>query len=180
MEEMNKLLQIFKDAHQGFLDRDKSLLLADVNERTWCGALSQHLMLRISQSEYKGYYADIEYNRNNRRVKIIVNDKMEIVRINCDLIVHSRGENIEKDNLIAIEMKKSDAPEAEKQDDKIRLTALTKDSFDDIWSYDGKTFPEHVCRYSLGIYYEVNRRRRNILLEYFVKGKFVFKELITF
>jgi hypothetical protein len=77
-------------------------------------------------------------------------------------------------------MKKSDAPEAEKQDDKIRLTALTKDSFDDIWSYDGKTFPEHVCRYSLGIYYKVNRRRRNILLEYFVKGKFVFKELITF
>lgn len=26
---------------------------------------------------------------------------------------------------------------------------------DDIWSFDGKALPEHVCRYILGVYYEI-------------------------
>jgi hypothetical protein len=51
-------------------------------------------------------------------------------------------------------MKKASAPENEKQNDKLRLMALTKDSYDDVWSFDGKTLPEHVCGYTLGIYYE--------------------------
>ncbi len=38
--------------------------------------------------------------------------------------------------------------------------ALTKDSYEDIWSFDGKTLPEHVCRYALGIYYDVNYKAR--------------------
>ena len=70
--------------------------------------------------------------------------------------MHSRGNHIEQDNLIAIEMKKSNASEEEKQKDKDRLKALTKDSFDDVWSFDGTTLPEHVCRYLIGIYYEIN------------------------
>ena len=84
--------------------------------------------------------------------------------------MHSRGENINQDNLIAIEMKKSNRPHKEKEEDSMRLMALTKDSYDDIWSFDGKTLPEHVCRYELGIYYEINHSQRCIDIEYYSKG----------
>ena len=89
----------------------------------------------------------------------------------CDLIVHSRGEIVEKDNLIALEMKKSYRPMKEKENDKARLVALTKDSYDGVWSFDGKTLPEHVCGYDLGGYYEIDSKNCLIDIEYYVKGK---------
>ena len=68
---------------------------------------------------YSGYYTDVEYNRNAGGIKTIRKtirgQQEEIIPINCDLILHSRGENVDQDNLIAIEMKKSNAPSAEKQ-----------------------------------------------------------------
>ncbi len=52
----------------------------------------------------------MEYNRNrNGKVKTylktIFGPKDIVVKINCDLIVHSRGRIIHQDNLIAIEIK---------------------------------------------------------------------------
>ncbi len=89
--------------------------MSNVNERTLCGALSQYLSSITSQTEYKNYHVDVEYNRNNGEVKTIVNDKFEVVTINCDIIIHSRGEKIKNDNLIAIEIKKSTSSQVEKQ-----------------------------------------------------------------
>ena len=68
-------------------------------------------------------------------------------------------------------MKKSTAVEGTKISDKRRLQILTRDSFDDIWSFDGKELPEHVCRYKLGVYYEVNLRKQMVHIEYYEKGK---------
>ena len=110
-------------------------------------------------------------DRNNGRVKTIYNDDLKVVTIICDLIVHSRGEIVEKDNLIALEMKKSYRPMKEKENDKARLVALTKDSYDGVWSFDGKTLPEHVCGYDLGIYYEIDSKNCLVYIEYYVKGK---------
>ena len=45
--------------------------------------------------------------------------------------------------MIAIEMKKSNASAREKQKDRDRLIALTKDSFNDVWAWDNN-FSEHV------------------------------------
>mgnify|MGYP003373739690 FL=1 len=59
----------------------------------------------------------------------------------------------------------------EKENDKARLVALTKDSYDGVWSFDGKTLPEHVCGYDLGIYYEIDPKNYLIYIEYYVKGK---------
>lgn len=67
-------------------------------------------------------------------------------------------------------MKKSERKQEEKDSDRMRLIALTKDSYDDIWSFDGKTLPKHVCRYALGIYYEVNCKNQTINIEYNRKG----------
>jgi hypothetical protein len=68
-------------------------------------------------------------------------------------------------------MKKSTASQREKEKDKNRVRTLTKDSFNDTWSFDGKTLPEHVCRYVLGVYYEINAKKNDVYIEYYSKGK---------
>ncbi len=93
----------------------------------------------------------------------------------ANFLLTSRGEIVEKDNLIALEMKKSYWLKKEKEDDRARLTALTRSSYDGVWSFDGKTLPEHVCGYDLGIYYEMDLKTRLIYIEYYVKGELVEK-----
>lgn len=170
---MDKIIYIFEKANEKFLDKEKALILSGVAERTLCGSFMKCLEDEIQNSVYNKYYVDIEYNRNKGKIKTIVNDDMQVIDINCDIIIHSRGEIIEQDNLIAIEMKKSISPLKEKNKDKERLRALTKNSFDDVWSFDGKSLPEHVCRYLLGVYYEINLRFRRVLIQYYSKGNFV-------
>lgn len=146
-----------------------------MSERNLCGSLKDHLQRAIVHSKYNKYYVDVEYNRNAGKLKTIINGELGPISICCDLIVHSRGEIIAQDNLIAIEMKRSTHPKEEKDKDKLRLKCLTKDSFNDVWSFDGKTLPDHVCRYILGVYYELNAGNREICVKYYAKGK-LFKE----
>lgn len=173
---MEKLIELFEMANEAFLVHDIDLFKMKVSERTLCGGLMHFLYEQICKSVYSDYFVDVEYNRNvNGTIKTCVQtakgDQEKIITINCDLIVHSRGHKVEQDNLIAIEMKKSSARKKDKQSDRDRLRALTKDSFNNEWSFDGITLPEHVCRYILGIYYEINFKKNEILIEYFHKGE---------
>lgn len=177
--------QIFEQANRQFLEKNYMLLENDVSERTLCGAFMLELYEVLKKTRYKNYYVDVEYNRNKggkikTAVKTIALGRLKVIKINCDLIVHSRGENSENDNLISLEMKKSRAKQEHKQEDRNRLMALTKDTFDDIWSYDGKTFPEHVCRYQLGVYYELDYKKKKILIEYYHKGECTNSYVITY
>ena len=170
-------VSLFEEANLAFLQAEHSLFRTEVAERTLCGVLMLHIHDIIKEDDsYSGYYADVEYNRNAGGIKTIRKttrgQQEEIIPINCDLILHSRGENVDQDNLIAIEMKKSNAPSAKKQKDRERLIALTKDSFDDVWAWD-HNLPEHVCRYVLGVYYEINYRQKEIHIEYYRRGELV-------
>ena len=185
MKTYSGLKTLFINANKQFLIDDADLFATGVSERTLCGALMLHInCLMKKDEELNGYYADVEYNRNRGNVKTLKKTihgvEEQIIRINCDLIVHSRGKCIEQDNLIAIEMKKSNTPIEAKEKDKDRLKALTKDSFDDIWSFDGTTLPKYVCRYILGIYYEINYRTKQILIEYYRQGELFEQEIINF
>ena len=173
-----ELERLFESANANLIEQDHALFTSKVNERTVCGALMSHLRDLIKDdNKYDGYYVDTEYNRNKGRIKTIVKTikgpDLSVIRINCDLIIHSRGERPGQDNLLAVEMKKSYRSRKEKDEDRNRLIALTKDSFDDVWSFDGHTLPEHVCRYALGVYYEINYSRNVIEIEYYQKGKCV-------
>lgn len=176
MKTYEEIVNLFESANTVFLSTDQSLFLNNVSERTFCGALMLHIHDIIKQNgSFTGYYADVEYNRNKGGIKTICKTirgaEEQVIPINCDLILHSRGENTEQDNLLAIEMKKSSRPEQEKERDKERLIALTKDSFDDVWAWDGHNLPEHVCRYVLGVYYELDYRRKEIRIEYYKRGR---------
>ncbi len=166
------LKQVFAVAMTDFLRQDKSLLLDDVSERTYCGRLAHHLQQQADKFGIKGYYADPDYNRKQGgQVKTILDRDYEVITVQCDLLLHSRGEVVGRDNLIAIEMKKSYRSQAEKDDDRKRLRALTKKS-DGVWAYDGQAHPEHVCGYVLGIFIDVDLPHRSIRIEYYRNGKF--------
>jgi len=146
-----------------------------------CGALKSHIEEELTKNNISGYYADVEYNRSGGRIKTIVNDELQVINVQCDLIVHSRGEKIEQDNLIAIEMKKNYRRADDCQSDRLRLCALTKSSYNnDMWSFGGKTFPEHVCRYVLGVFYEIDRRHGQIRLEFYRNGNLESTKIINF
>ena len=178
MKEIDEIYEdmvvLFEEANGNFIKNNKDLIESNVAERTLCGALKECIDCAKCKTEYKNYSADVEYNRNKKGVvKTIIDADFKVIKINCDLILHSRGKCVELDNLIAIEMKKSERPQAEKDSDRNRIIALTKDSYDDVWSFDGKTLPEHVCRYVLGVYYEIDIAQKTVYLEYYRRGELV-------
>lgn len=168
-----ELRSIFEKASELFLEKQKELILSGVDERCWYHPFANYLENEMENKNIRGYHVDTEYNRNKGRMKTMLDDEQDfkVIKIRCDMIVHSRGKNKQQDNLICIEMKKSTAKENAKMTDKRRLQILTKDSFDDVWSYDGKTLPEHVCRYQLGVYYEINLKAQVVHVEYYEKGE---------
>ena len=173
-----ELIEIFDKASNIFLNKQKDLIFSGVNERSWYPYLIMYLKEILIEKNICGYNSDSEYNKNLGKLKTVYDDvSLEVIPVVCDIIVHSRGKNLEQDNLICIEMKKSTARKESKNKDKRRLELLTKDSFDNVWSFDGKNLPEHVCRYKLGIYYEINIKKKQVYIEYYEKGK-KFNDLI--
>lgn len=183
-KQIKELEKIFAKANDSFLRKNTMLFEIQVSERTLCGALMIELYEVIKDTKYCEYFVDVEYNRNvggtlKTFKKTIRGIDEKIVTINCDLIVHSRGQNISQDNLIALEMKKSTGKRSNKESDRNRLECLTKSSNQYAWSYGGRRLPENVCGYGLGIYYEVNFRKRSILVEYYKHGYCYFQYTIN-
>ena len=67
---------------------------------------------------------------------------------------------------------KKAAAASEKDSDRERLMAMTKVTFDDIWSADGTTQPEHVCGYELGVFVELDIAAMRARTEFFERGDF--------
>lgn len=175
----NFLKRYFNMANRDFLLKDFELIQSGVAEPTLCGALKSRMEKHLERNQIGDYYIDLEYNRNNGEIKTIVDEELAIIKIKCDFILHSRGHNIMQDNLLALEMKKSYRSQEEKDSDRKRLIALTKSTYDnDVWSYDGKTLPKHVCRYIIGIYYEIDSEKKIILIEYYRGGQLEEKKTI--
>jgi hypothetical protein len=155
-----------------FFSRELHGVLNGVSERNSCGRLAIHMESVSKEMGLDGYHADTEYNRKQRgELKTILDDQHKVIKVTCDLILHSRGKIVAADNFIAVEMKKSSAPSTEKDKDRDRLRALTKDSFDGVWSNDGIALPEHVCGYVLGVFMELDRAQREYRLEFYEKGR---------
>ena len=171
---------IFWDALELFLKKEAENIFSGVSERNLCGRLAIYLEEQAAKRKIRGYIADPEYNRmQNGRIKAILDDEYREIHICCELILHSRG-RLQPDNLIAIEMKKSTRPEDEKVKDRYRLRALTKSSFDGVWSFDGKTQPEYVCRYFWGYYIILDVNRQTCEVEVFAGGHHAGEQVFYF
>ncbi|WP_448249870.1 hypothetical protein [Thalassotalea agariperforans] len=168
------LAQIFEQSLHQFFEREAQNILSGVSERNLCSRLAIPLEAITHQNGLTDYYADTEYNRKqNGMVKTMLDDDLQVINITCDLILHSRGEVMGRDNLIAIEMKKSERPEQEKISDRSRLRTLTKASYDDVWSFDGQTHPEHVCGYEFGYFIELDKDNNYYKVQQFQGGDLI-------
>jgi len=169
------LATLFDAAFAEFVAQEAEHVASGISERTLCGQLAIFLNSKIKESTYSRYYVDVEYNRKqNGQIKTIIDDRMEVVTINCDLIIHSRAElPAAEDNLIAIEMKKRHHPDSEKNKDRQRLRALTRDTYTAVFESDPPEYPEHVCGYRLGIYLELDVTNRVWSFEKYESGELV-------
>lgn len=162
----------FERAFRRFLECESKNIRTDVSEMNLCGHLAFELKKELDRPAWRGYYADTEYNRKQGgQVKTMMDESQQVINITCDLIVHSRGEIPSKDNLLAIEMKKANRPATALEADRKRLRCLTRASYDGIWSADGKTLPEHVCGYDLGLLIELNPRTGRAVIEEYRSGQ---------
>jgi uncharacterized protein YjhX (UPF0386 family) len=134
----------------------------------------------IVGTDAAAYHSDIEYNRNGGELKTIMDEQAQIISICCDVILYSRGEIPEQDNLIAIEMKKTGSTEDDRNKDINRLRCLTRDTFHETWSFDGRALPEHVSRYVLGVFYEIDIASRTAVIQYHRRGEFVSDYPVSF
>lgn len=176
-----RLERLFDTAFATFLEEDYKELLKDVHEQNSCGRLAMCLNHEIRRVGLPGYYVDTEYNRKqDAKIKTIVNDNHQVIRIRCDLILHSRGEIRQQDNLIAVEMKKAGRPQIECDNDRLRLQLMTRKSYNGIWSTGDGTEPEHVCGYGLGVFIQINHRQRSVELEYFKSGSSAKRKVVPF
>ena len=166
---------LFDKAVETFLVEERRNILSGTAERNLAARLG-FIMERLKHEFGLGeYFADPEYNRmHDGLIKVAFDpDNLVEVRIQCDLLLHGRGERGPRENIIAIEMKKSTAPAQERLDDKTRLRALTTPPGPNTWPADGKTFPEFVCGYELGVYLELDIQRALYVVEEYRGGKLV-------
>jgi hypothetical protein len=171
---------IFYPAFETFLLRERENIWNGVSERNLCARLAVYLGQIKDRAGFAEYHADPEYNRmQDGRIKVILDEKGQEVSITCDLILHSRGAIVGRDNLIAVEMKKWDQPPAEKEKDRVRLRALTKASYDEQqWIADGRSLPDFVCGYELGLYIELDIPRKRALIEEYERGAMVHRHVV--
>jgi hypothetical protein len=160
------LMQIFRSAFDEFLKRERANILNDIAERNLCGRLMIYIERSKDKHGLENYFTDIEYNRKHGDVKTIVDSRYNVLTITCDLILHSRA-TLQPDNLIAIEMKKKHHKKADKDADRERLIALTKQS--DV--YPIGDIPEHVSGYKLGLFIELDVADAQYLIELYRGGR---------
>jgi hypothetical protein len=164
---------LFYRAFEKFLLIERDNILSGVSERNLCHRLGIYLEDERRAYGLEEYFVDAEYNRKqNGQLKTIIDQEYHVVKITCDLILHSRG-LAPHDNLIAIEMKKSGRPNPQMEKDRVRLMALTRQTHNDVWSIDGRAHPEHVCGYQFGAFIKLNIRRGVITVEEFEVGQVV-------
>ena len=175
------LKKLFDESADIFFVDEAQNILSNIAERNLCCRLAIYMTPKLGEYGFNNYYADTEYNRKQGgRVKTILDDEENIIIIQCDLIVHSRGKFVKNDNLIAIEMKKSNRPDAEKVADRKRLRTMTKASYDGVWSWEGEAHPEHVCGYQLGVYMILDINNRSCAIEYYKRGEMLDQRIQQF
>ena len=169
----NELIELFEDANREFLRNNKELFVIEISEQTLCGALMIEFHEVIKQRNLTGYYVDVEYNRH-------IIDEITVEKktaqgpikmhlgIRSDLIVHSRGK-MNRDNLIALEMKKACKNDKKKKADRDRLMALTASP--GIIEVPSDLEKILVFGYELGIFYDVDLEKAIINVEFYQAGK---------
>lgn len=169
--QLDTLVQIYEAAFQTFAERDFQLLDSNAHEQSWSHRIAMYMEMMARRMELDPrYQVDCEYNRNGNGVKRI-RTGARTPSITCDIILHSRGQIEEQDNLIAIEIKKSVRPLGAKNAYRDRIVALTRGMEGvEMYEWKGSYLPLYVCGYGFGVYLEFNVNEMMLLEERYVSG----------
>lgn len=152
-----KLISIVNKTLDDLYINDKYLLEKDASERNIVFHFGRYFINNLKESmDFKDYNVDYEYNRdvfNEREYKEIIYENKQ-QRIFPDIILHKRGTN--EENILAIEFKKRTNTN-ERKGDYFKLRALT----------DSK----YKFKYSMGLFIDLGKVRKNVLIKKFVDGK---------
>lgn len=183
-KEYEKAKAFFLRANEEFVRSARNLFDMGVSEQCLCGGLMNQMnILNFAEKSYLGYYADVEYNRNSanaeKRYKKSIQDREgQVINITCDIILHSRGRYIQRDNILAVEMKK-ESKEEKYASDRNRLRSLTSPTYNgEAPGYIGIHLPIYVCRYALGVFYIISRDFKEVHLEYYKDGERIDEDTI--
>ena len=146
--EIKRIKSMVEKAVDDLYSKELDLLERENNEVTISCKLAQYLFLKFS-----GYHVDCEYNRHFKDIKKITLDNVRKI-IKPDIIIHKR--DINKDNLVFIEIK-TDHNNKSREEDYKRIKAAT----------DSKG----EYRYKIGIFIDFNRNKDNLLTRYFQDGE---------
>ncbi len=158
--EINKLMDMFEEAHYNFLNNNKILIERDLHERCLVSNLGYELRDLLSKYSLDNYYVDVEFNRDEYNIKKLISGKIKDENnpdIICDLIVHDRHNS----NLLAFEMKKANNDDCFENDRK-RLKILTKQE-------------SNNYNYKLGVFY-ILKSDLEYTIEYYVNGSLINKK----
>lgn len=161
------LLDLFYMSNSMMLRRDLSEIYKNVSERSICSNLKEMMAANLNSPYFEGYYADVEYNRGPGNLLKAIEIENEGMAVQCDLIVHSRGQQSIIDNLICIEMKKLGVPGV--NEDRSRIIEMTKT---DLHCYRRNRM--YIVRgYKLGILYVYDYKNSKLHLEFYQNGQLI-------
>jgi hypothetical protein len=163
----------FDHAFDAFIRREVDLITSGVSERSLCARLMLQMESAKRRFDLGQYTVDVDYNRMGRQSVKYMMGRRGPVRIESDLLVHRRGV---PENLIALEMKKSKANRALKDDDRERLEILTlpvRRARNEVFPLNGPLPPEHASGYELGIFLILNKDARLFRIEEYRRGRLV-------
>lgn len=137
----NALLEFFR--------KDDDLLFLDVNERSITHKLAEHLQCQFEDNDE--LKVDCEYNRRGKITKKLPwgdeptrKDCLRAKTVYPDIIVHRRGYKC--DNLLLIEVKKSNGDDAHRDEEKLRAF----------------TMPGGDYEYELGLFLEIDVAKKRM------------------
>ncbi len=142
---INKVLNEFYERDSVLVDYNSCSKL--ICERTISARLAMYL-----QNAFKEYEVDCEYNKHINDIKTIDNKK-----IFPDIVIHKRKND--EDNLIWIELKKYNSYKKSIDNDRERLTIVTKENFD--------------FKYQYGVLIIINQNIDDCIIEYYKDGKLI-------
>lgn len=129
---MNKeiIFELLQQALVMFYNKEQRNLELDVHEICHAHRLAIYLEQQIQEYDktcyskpFKDYSVDIEFNRTeNGMVK-----KLEGDNIRCDILVHSKGANKDRENLLIVELKKENRDE---EQDRTRVQRMVSPDSD--------------------------------------------------
>ena len=123
------LFDLFAKAVQDFYRREQRNLELDVHEVCHAHRLAIYLEQELRTYDnlnctclFYDYSVDLEFNRTeDGDIKKLPDKDENLHNIRCDILVHSKGKNKERENLLLIELKKEDGDDEGKDQERLKM-----------------------------------------------------------